>query len=326
MARHLFLDANIYLSFYLFGKDDLEEMAKVVKLVGDEEITLHTNSHLASEIARNRESKIAEGFTAVKSINFSREYPHYFGDYEELEKLRTKLKEVSLLHAEIIERARSDIAKKTLRADKLINGLLKLGTCVQIDAASVERAILRCDLGDPPGKKGSLGDAIHWQSLLTSNAFSIDIVSLDADFSSALEPKRINAFLHEEWKSKKHGSVVLFRSLSDYFESRFPTVTLSTEFEKDSLVKRLNQSSNFAETHEVIAQLSKFTVFTKAQTRGLFTALLENTQVGWIATDEDVKSFFMTLKDQTSHLTTKVTSTAAELLEVKDDYFSELQF
>ena len=202
MTKHLFLDANIYLSFYLFGKDDLEEMMKVVKLVRDEEITLHTNSHLSKEIARNREVKIAEGFTAIKATNFAREYPHYFGDYAELQNLRAKLKEVSQLHSALIERARSDIEKKTLKADRLIAGLLKLGTSNEISPASVERAILRSELGDPPGKKGSIGDAIHWQSLLSSDALSIDIVSLDADFASALDSNKISAFLHEEWKSK----------------------------------------------------------------------------------------------------------------------------
>lgn len=326
MTRHLFLDANIYLSFYLFGKDDLEEMAKVVKLVRDEEITLHTNSYLAKEIARNRESKISEGFTAIKATNFGREYPHYFGDYAELESLRSKLKEVSQLHSALIDRARGDIENRTLRADKLIAGLLKLGTGVEIGSDLVEHAALRCELGDPPGKKGSIGDAIHWQSLLSSKAVSIDIVSLDSDFSSALDSKKISAFLNDEWRAKKHGSAVLFRSLSDYFKDRFPTVTLSSEFEKDSLVKRLNQSGNFAETHELIAQLSKFTVFTKTQTRGLFAALLENSQVGWIATDEDVKAFFLNLKDQAWHLPPKELAAAAELLEVKEDYFSEIPF
>lgn len=326
MTKHLFLDANIYLSFYLFGKDDLEEMAKVVKLVRDEEITLHTNSHLAKEVARNRENKIAEGFSTIKSASFSREYPHYFGDYAELASLRAKLKEVSQLHSALIERATSDIEKKTLKADKLISDLLKLGTSAIIDPLAVGEANLRCDLGDPPGKKGSIGDAIHWQSLLSSKAVSIDIVSLDADFSSPLDSKRINAVLSEEWKSKKCGNAVLFRSLADYFKDRFPTVTLSSEFEKDSLVNRLNQSGNFVETHEVIGQLAKFTVFTKTQTRGLFSALLNNSQVGWIATDEDVKSFFLTLKDQASHLSSKDTAAAAKLLEVKEDYFDEIPF
>jgi len=302
-------------------------MEKVVKLVGDEDITLHTNSHLAKEIARNREVKIAEGLTSIKATNYGREFPHYFGDYPELESLRSKLKEVSKIHFALIESAQRDIRNKTLKADKLIDGLLKLGTNHKVDPVSVEKATLRSELGDPPGKKGSIGDAIHWQSLLSSNAVSIDIVSLDADFSSALDSNKISAFLYDEWKSKnKFGEVVLFRSLADYFKSRFPTVTFSSEFEKDSLVKRLNQSNNFAETHDLIAQLAKFPVFTKTQVRGLFSALIENSQVGWIATDEDVKSFFLTLKDQTSHLSSKETTEAAKLLEVNEDYFDEIPF
>ena len=35
MTHNLFLDANVYLSFYLFGKDDLIQMDKLVKLIDD---------------------------------------------------------------------------------------------------------------------------------------------------------------------------------------------------------------------------------------------------------------------------------------------------
>ena len=38
----LFLDANVFLSFYHFGKDDLETMHKAVKLIEDKEIRLFT--------------------------------------------------------------------------------------------------------------------------------------------------------------------------------------------------------------------------------------------------------------------------------------------
>lgn len=92
MAVKLFLDANVYLSFYLFGKDDLTEMEKVVALIGHEEITLYSNSLLRREIERNREGKIAEGFPAVKNLGFGQEFPKYCNDYVEFDSMRDHLK------------------------------------------------------------------------------------------------------------------------------------------------------------------------------------------------------------------------------------------
>ena len=89
MTHNLFLDANVYLSFYLFGKDDLIQMDKLVKLIGDEEITLYVSTQLRHEISRNREAKIADGFSTLKKHKFGREFPNYCSDYEELANLRT---------------------------------------------------------------------------------------------------------------------------------------------------------------------------------------------------------------------------------------------
>jgi hypothetical protein len=80
MTHNLFLDANVYLSFYLFGKDDLIQMDKLVKLIDDEEITLYVSTQLRHEISRNREAKIAEGFSTLKKHKFGREFPNYCSD------------------------------------------------------------------------------------------------------------------------------------------------------------------------------------------------------------------------------------------------------
>jgi len=322
MSRNLFLDANIYLSFYLFGKDDLEEMAKVVKLIGDEEITLHTNTHLRAEIMRNRANKIAEGYSTLKQTNFGRELPRYCNDYSEHHEIRAKLKEVAKLHSQLVEKVQTDIDQNTLKADHLISGLLDLGTNIQISDEDVQCALRRVEISDPPGKRGSIGDAIHWLHLIKANPYNIDIVSLDADFSSPLDASKMHPYLKNEWsQGSEYKQVSLFRTLSDYFRERFPAVSLSSEFEKDDLVQRLIQSSSFAETHLVVSELSKYDSFTKGQIRSLFHALIENDQVGWIGEDDDVNKLFCSLKTQAWHLSENELPKAAALLGVTPDFF-----
>jgi hypothetical protein len=146
---------------------------------------------------------------------------------------------------------------------------------------------------------------------------------LDGDFASALNSDVIDRYLHSEWKSKKKwGDVTLYRSLSSFFKSRFPAVELSVEYEKDELIQRLNGSPNFSETHKLIANLYQFETFTKGQIRCLFSALLMNNQVSWIATDPDVRAFYRKFKDNAWHLGLETTSQAETLLELEDGYFA----
>lgn len=323
MAVRLFLDANVFLSFYLFGKDDLTEMEKVVALVEHEELKLFVNDQLRSEIARNREAKIAEGYTPLKKLNFGQEFPNYCSDYQELELIKSALKEANFKKSQMIDKINENIKERTLRADILIRDLLACGQEIEIDENTILEAQRRTLLGNPPGKNGSIGDAIHWLTLLDgTNNGDLHLVTLDSDFSSKLNSNVIAEFLSDEWKGhKQFGKVVLHRSLSAFFKSKFPAVNLSTEQKKDELVERLKGSSSFAETHAAIAELSQHGQFTVKQKKGLFIALLHNPQVSWIATDPDVHEFFKSFEDTAWELDYDVLIEAEKVLEVGENFF-----
>ncbi|WP_306116446.1 MULTISPECIES: PIN domain-containing protein [unclassified Roseovarius] len=323
MARRLFLDANIYLSFYLTGKDDLDELAKVAKLISDEEIVLFSNDQLKREVYRNREAKIASGYDVLKSKNFGREFPKYCNDYEETEEIRRLLKLVGKEHAKLMERVAEGIKNRSLNADIFIDGLFSIATELGFEPDTIAKAKDRVAFGDPPGKRNSLGDAIHWQILLEhSGDGDLDIVSLDGDFTSPLSTSSISEFLFDEWKSKKHyGQVELFSSLSDYTKARFPEIRLSDEFKKDELVTKLVKSPNFSTTHDTIAKLNEFDHFTKGQIRMIFSALTNNQQVNWICTDSDVLEFYKQFQMTAGHLDCSTLQKAESELGLEADYF-----
>ena len=72
-----------------------------------------------------------------------------------------------------------DIDNKNLPADSLVQQLFSLATKMDNTEQSIDRAQRRIQLGNPPGKKGSLGDAVIWEILLTKveKGNSICIVS-----------------------------------------------------------------------------------------------------------------------------------------------------
>lgn len=331
--NNLFLDANILLDFYRYGDDDITEISKLVTLAKDEEIRLLCNKHLKDEVNRNREKVLSDTLGELRSKRLAIRAPNYCEQFDELKEVREHLKEANKAHNKLIERVERAIANREIGADKLISDLWSVSHELTLDTGVFEAALHRVELGNPPGKKNSVGDAIHWESLLreeTLGLYHVDIVSRDSDFASILKPQEIKDFLTEEWTSAKgtFGKVRVFPSLSDYFKNLFPHIKLSDETKKNELISRLQESPNFASTHGIIYELSKYDFFTKGQTIKLFEILVSNNQVGWIATDDDMADFYtVKLKDKAWYVPSSIAVDAAVILEVeKEEFFDAIPF
>jgi hypothetical protein len=324
--RRLFLDANILLDFYRFGDDDISEIRKILALIAGQELYLFTNQHLTDEISRNREKVISESLAEIKSLNYRVKTPNYGKDLPEYKALTEILKKANSSLANFTASLQNLIANRALPADNLISDLMSASQKIPITPEIMSSAKDRMALSNPPGKKGSLGDALHWECLLSIElGYNSDIVSRDGDFASELDPKRMKDFLIQEWNGKfgKYSEISIFRSLSEYFSARFPQIKLSEELKKDELISQLQTSANFATTHALIADLSHFSFFTNAQVVKMFEALNQNTQVGWIGTDADLQEFYLRLKDKAYWVPDEIQAQCAAYLNVnKDDFFS----
>jgi PIN domain len=322
----LFLDANILLDFFRFGDDDISEVRKIVSLIQGQELTLYTNKQLRDEIERNREKVLAESLGLVKSTKYSLRAPNYYASFPELATVKDALKVAGEKHALLVKSIEGKIRAKELQADKVIESLFDSATSIDISNDILTKARQRLDLGNPPGKKGSLGDAVHWESLLSlQSGYGFDLVSRDGDFASELDSAKIKSFLELEWKEKfsKYSLITLFPSLGAYLRARFPKIVLSDEAAKDELIGRLEVSPNFSTTHSILSEISAFEFFTITQVNRLFEILVVNNQVGWVATDIDVFDFYNKIRTKAYTLPNNIQEDAAKLLDVKaDDYFS----
>ena len=56
----IFIDTNVYLKFYHYSNDELEELRKLIVLIEQGEILLYVPSQVFNEFTRNREVKIAD--------------------------------------------------------------------------------------------------------------------------------------------------------------------------------------------------------------------------------------------------------------------------
>jgi len=302
---NVFIDTNVFLSFYHFTSDDLEELRKLGVLLQNERVRLFLPQQVVQEFRRNRENKIADALRKLREQRLNLQFPQFCKDYEEYEHLRQLQRSFSKVHADLVAKVIKDIQAQDLRADTVIQELFDLATVLPIDDEIQERARTRVEVGNPPGKQGSLGDALNWETLLENVPDGEDIyfVTDDKDFTSPLDPNAFNAFLLEEWSETKDSNLIFYKSLSPFFKEHFPEISLASELEKDILIRDLASSDSFAQTHAIIAKLRQYTDFSMSQVDAIVQAAISNNQVYWIIDDWDVREFLTeVIKGKEDHI------------------------
>ncbi|HZL77669.1 MAG TPA: PIN domain-containing protein [Candidatus Limnocylindrales bacterium] len=290
---HLFIDTNIFLSFYHLTSDDLEELRKLAVLLEQKKVVLYLTDQVVVEFQRNRDGKIADALKGLKDQRLSLQFPQLCKDYAEYAELRALQKKYEDAHGALLEKVSQDVASATLKADETIRELFAKATRIETVSELVAKAKLRFEIGNPPGKDGSLGDAINWEALLEHVPVGNDLhfITDDRDYVSVLDENQFKGFLLNEWIGHKKSAIRFYRRLSSFFKDHFPQINLASELEKEFAIQALAASRNFSQTHEAIAQLAKYTQFTGTQVNDIMRAAVSNRQVFWIIKDQDVDQF-----------------------------------
>lgn len=294
---NIFIDTNIFLSFYHFTSDDLEELKKLGVLLSTGHVRLFLPQQVLDEFWRNRENKIADALNKLRDQRLNLQFPQFCKDYGEFDSLRQLQKSYLKVHSDLVQRATEDIQGQKLKADLVIQDLFGKGVVISTTEEVYDKASHRVRIGNPPGKEGSLGDAINWEVLLAHvpTGEKLYFVTDDKDFASALDSSQFNGFLLTEWKSRKSADLIFYRSLSTFFKENFPEITLASELEKDLAIRDLANSSSFAQTHSIIAKLRQFSEFSTAQVNAIVQAAISNNQIYWIIEDSDVHDFLLNI-------------------------------
>lgn len=289
---NLFLDSQIWLDLYSFSTDDLTQFSKLHDMI-DSDVNLYLTRQVVNEVDRNRENKIKDAMTSFNSLGL--QFPNLCKGYEQYKSLESLYKNLKAIHKELHRQVVADIDKKQLYADKVIEKIFSKTEIIEIDQSTLDSAILRYKLGNPPGKENSYGDAINWEILLTVVPDTEDLffVSFDRDFRSPLSDKQINSFLKKEWQEIKKSEIFFYTSLTMFFNEHIKDISLKAENKKMTLIDELRKSGSFASTHFLISRLNEITSWTEDQCIYLFEAADSNNQVYSIMSDDDVKTFFL---------------------------------
>lgn len=294
---NLFIDTNVFLSFFHLTNDDLEEIHKLAVLLEKGDVILWLPFQVKDEFCRNRENKISEALKKLKEQKSKPQFPQICKDYEEYPKIRELRQEYDQVLSALITKVATDVENKTLKADEKISELFSKSKIIDSTDSIVSSAKERMILGNPPGKNNSYGDAINWEALLehVPAGEGLYFVADDSDYFSVLNENKLKDFLEHEWCDKKKSEIIIYRRLSQFFKEHYPDIKLASELEKELAINLLVNSGCFSNTHLAVSKLKKYAEFNKSQANELAQAAVINNQVSWVICDPDVYEFFLSL-------------------------------
>lgn len=318
---HIFIDTNVFLSYYRDSAGNTEEFARVLSKFSEnsENYKVYVNNYLKDEILRNRASVLSqkkEEFS--KNFSLPKSFPSIFRLLENFNQFEkdtiTSEKSFQKLIKEYMEKANQNLFEQ----DRFIESFFSIYTPNPITNAHKGNARERLDFGYPPGKKGSYGDALNWSYLLTEvpQDSNLYVVSKDNDFSNPLNKSEINPYLAQEWKRVKNGDIIFLDSISslinilDKADSDFEQSYISEQLEK------LINSTNFSDTHDQVEKLKSFVdKFNKEQIISFLTGFYRNAQINWISEDVDIKDFISLIESNPYYSTELRQTIKTETLE-----------
>ncbi len=295
---HLFVDANVYLSFYDFTNEDLEELRKMIVLIKEGKVILYLPTHVIEEVKRNRLKRISQALKRVKEERKNYNLPHFFRTYSDFKEFVEYQKKLSKIFDKLLGKILQDIKNENLLADEIIKELFKRAKKIDYKDKAYktifEKALLREKMGNPPR---NFGDCLIWEILIHEmpNREPLYFITEDKDFLSPLDNGEFNPFLSEEWEEEKKERIIFYNKLSLFFQDHFPHIKLAYELEKELLIDKLRSSPSFRDTHEIVSKLNKFSQFSPTQKDNIISAALNNNQIFWILSDPDIKEFLQNL-------------------------------
>lgn len=293
-AIHVFIDTNIFLSFFAYTNDDIEELKKLVGLIKNKKIELYLTLQACREFDRNREAKILQALGEFGKLSLPG-LPRLMSHYSKGGLYSKSVKDLKKLHNDLVVKAKADALAEEFPADKLFAAIKNVESPIEEDQEELLAARLRTERNDPPGKAGSFGDRLNWEMLLSTAPENTDmhVVSKDGDFSSSIDATKPHPVLAKEWASENGGKLYLHTELGAFIAAHFPDIKVATDIERRDAINSLAGSGSFASTHFAIAKLMAFIhLLTAPEIDELVEIAQKNGQVGWIAKDSDVRSFF----------------------------------
>jgi len=298
---HVFIDANIFVGFFELASDSLAELEKLIAVIDTGGATLWLPEQAKREFWKNRENNIKKHVRDFEQHRALGEAPLLVRESPTFGDLAKLAKHIDERRREIAASVKGEVDAQNTHADKIIRKLFGIAKPIDTDNETIfSPAWRRAQCHLPPGTKDGLGDRLCWVGLLMAlpDGAELHVVSDDSDYRNEGFSAEVRPYLDWEWRHKKKGTIKLWDRISQFLAAKFPDAKNALEMERGILAQRLRDSSNFAQTHDIIAQLSSIDGFNEEHLRHIAEALVENSQVRSIRGDSDVSAFYKALVDK----------------------------
>ena len=299
---HVFVDANIFLSFFRYTENDLDALRRVFASHEEGVVTVYLTQQVQDEVHRNRENMLNSAMATFRNPGIGIKTPSFVQNYPEAQRLSDLLKNMAKTRKQLLDKIETDIRKKNLLADRLLKDIFASGRVLPRHSNTDDMAIQRMHVGNPPGKGRSVGDAINWLTLLNEVPCKRDvhIISEDGDFFSLFDKEAPNPFLSNEWTAAKSSDLYVYRGLKPFMEMHFDGTDFALGI-KAELIERLKHSPSFATTHDIVAELEGCSYYSLIEVLQVLDAVVRNDQVRWIVGDSDVSDFLTRITEPYLH-------------------------
>ena len=218
MPTHVYADANIFLDFFRFSDDDLGVLQKLESHLQVGNIILHLPQLTAEEYFRNRDKVVLEQLSEIKKHSLKVGIPIFIRDLDASKAFQKTLEKALTSRNELLTEVEALAAARTFRADELISSIFQRVQKIETAPALIERAQQRLSLGNPPGKPGSIGDRLNWESLLEEVPHGNDLCLLtrDSDYLTSFPSLSPSMFIVSEWREKKGGNIHYFKGIKPF--------------------------------------------------------------------------------------------------------------
>lgn len=207
----IFIDTNIYLDYYKNSGNVLVSLEKLERFIRENKrAKLLLPQQIRDEFLRNRNNVIKKSLKAIRQTTL-------FSDYSSGNKcIVKKLHSIKKQAQKLTDRIEKDFSSRNSKINKTIKLLFSLAETGIESNELFARAHKRIIKGNPPGKNGSIGDAIVWEIILEQYFKQpIYIVSRDCDWKDELDKDELKSFLLNEWREKSKRKIQIFSSVSN---------------------------------------------------------------------------------------------------------------
>jgi len=224
VATHVFVDTNIYLSFYHFSNDDIDSLGTLRQKVIDSEVILHLPRQVMNEWERNREIKLKTAAEEFNKPAFQTQIPRHMASLAMAQQYSEAVAQAKRAREVLIAEATAAARTYELAVDKALLDLFGSAVLHEEEYSIYTLARERAEKGNPPGKPGSIGDQYNWEMLLDRVPENADlyVITKDGDFASALRGSEAsgliypNLFLRREWQGEKNADLYIVDSIKTF--------------------------------------------------------------------------------------------------------------